>query len=282
MTTTSDANRVIHYIWAQGADKIPEKFIRNIEDMYNYNKATWQIRIWNCEDLYQLASMYSPVLEKIFYKLPHMHQRIDLGRYLILFFHGGLSMDTDIRPLKPLDTLDIWEKPQLIVGEINMNQMEKMILTKTLICPAVNNAVIYARDIHHIILKTLLDEMIKVCNTDNNLTNADTESVLWTTGPTIFSQILCDDKLADKITILPAEIFEPITQVLNINGITEHSVLAHFHEQSWVKRSKMQEFILSVYVQCREYINWGTVMTFIVLFILAVFAIRRIRRRRKR
>lgn len=282
MTTTTSANKTIHYIWAQGVDKIPDKFKRNIEDMYKYNKDTWKIKIWDEKDLYALARLYSPVLKHIFYKLPHMHQRIDLGRYLILFYHAGLSMDTDVVCLKPLDTLDIWEKRTLIVGEINMNQMEKMILTKTLTCPAVNNAIIYSRDTGHVVLKVILDKMIEACNADNNLVNTDTDSILWTTGPTIFSQILCDDKLADKITILPAEIFEPITQVLNVNGITEHSVLAHFHEQSWSKRSKMQEFILSVYVHCRQYLDWGTVMTFIVLFILAVFAIRRIRRRRKR
>lgn len=279
---TTSANKTIHYIWYQGIDNIPAKFKKNIKDMYEYNKDTWQIKVWDDKDLYALASMYSPVLENIFYKLPHMHQRIDLGRYLILFFHAGLSMDTDVVCLKPLDTLDIWDQHRLIVGEINMNQMEKMILTKTLICPAVNNAVIYSRDPGNIVLKVILDKMIVACNADNNLVNTDTDSVLWTTGPTIFSQILCDDKLADKITILPAEIFEPITAVLNVNGITEHSVLAHFHEQSWVKRSKMQEFILSVYVHCREYINWGTVMTFLLVTILLFIAIRRLLDKKRR
>lgn len=270
------SNKVIHYIWYQGVDKIPDKFRINIDNMYEYNKSTWTIRIWNSKDLYKLACRYSSRLKRIFYKLPHMHQRIDLGRYLILYYYGGLTMDTDVYPLKPLDTLDIWEQHKVIVGEINMNKLESMVLTKTLSCPAVNNAIIYSRDIKHVVLETILDHMIKVCVDAKSMN--DTNDILWTTGPTVFSQILCDRVLHDEVLILPFEIFEPVTAVLNIDGITTNSVLVHEHEQSWVKQSKLFDVILKIYVYCRPHINISIVFILLLITILILMLIKKSRR----
>ena len=267
------SNKVIHYIWYQGVDKIPDKFRVNIDSMYEYNKSTWTIRIWNSKDLYKLACRYSQRLKNIFYKLPHMHQRIDLGRYLILYYYGGLSMDTDVYPLKPLDTLDIWEQPKVIVGEINMNKLETIVLTKTLSCPAVNNAIIYSRETRHVVLETILDHMIKVCIDAKSM--VDTNDILWTTGPTVFSQILCESVLRDQVLILPFEIFEPVTAVLNVDGRTEHSVLVHDHEQSWVKQNKVLDTVLKVYVYCRPHINMYTVIIFFAILIAIIVWIKK-------
>lgn len=267
-------NKVIHYIWYQGIENVPEKFQKNIKLMQDYNQ-DWSMRMWNSKQLYELACKYSPILEQIFYKLPHMHQRIDLGRYLILYYHGGLSMDTDVYPLKSLNVLDIWNQDKLVIGEINMNKFEKIILTETLTCNALNNAIIYSRKKYHVVLKLILDSMIKTCN--SNLDMTDTDDILWTTGPMIFSQILCNDSVKNYIKILPSEIFEPNTTVLNVNGITDNSVLVHEHEQSWVKMSKTKEVILNIYIGCRKHGFY--LLLFIITIIVFSCLIKRNRRK---
>jgi mannosyltransferase OCH1-like enzyme len=137
-------SRIIHIIWYQGIDAIPIKYqsvIRDIQDM----NTDWTLRVWVAADLEQLANKHN-VLNK-YNSYTKMHQKIDLGRYLLLYEYGGLSMDIDVKPVRPLSVLDdIWSQEKLVVSKVNLDWFERYVFGN--LCGQVNNAIVYA----HVVL----------------------------------------------------------------------------------------------------------------------------------
>lgn len=96
--------RVIHQIWYQGADEIPDRY-RAFAAGWQNAHPDWEYRLWDrsaCRDL--LAGRY-PDFIPVWEKYPLLIQRIDSIRYFILNTHGGIYLDMDMECLKPLDPL---------------------------------------------------------------------------------------------------------------------------------------------------------------------------------
>lgn len=117
---------VFHYIWLQGASQLPLAFQDNLRQCQHVNHAT--VRIWDEHTIHALLSEHEPELLPYFMDTQRpFAQRSDIARYVILYVHGGIYVDTDYVCSKPLrnllsDQIDLFYIPfSDITGERVMN-----------------------------------------------------------------------------------------------------------------------------------------------------------------
>jgi hypothetical protein len=85
---------LIHLIWLQGEDDIPLKYLDNLDAWRKFGR----VRVWDNKMIRRLLKDHFPKLLPVYDGYPIFVQKADLGRYLILYFHGGLYGDMDTYP----------------------------------------------------------------------------------------------------------------------------------------------------------------------------------------
>src|SRR5271166_3819149 len=94
--------KIIHSIWFQGWDSLPEKYYENIASVGRHNP-DWQYIKWDSESIRNLIRGLGDDYLQKYDDFKVMHQKIDFGRYAIIYAHGGVSVDTDVFALKGFD-----------------------------------------------------------------------------------------------------------------------------------------------------------------------------------
>jgi len=92
--------RIIHRIWIEGSPPMPADFIMAGQRWADLNPG-WTVRLWGGPDFHMRnACLYrrAPAGDRFRY-------RSDLLRLEILLRHGGVYVDADMDPLRPLDEL---------------------------------------------------------------------------------------------------------------------------------------------------------------------------------
>jgi mannosyltransferase OCH1-like enzyme len=92
--------RLLHRIWIEGSPPMPVPFIESGQAWADMNPG-WTVRLWGGPDFpMRNACLYrrAPAGDAFRY-------RSDLLRLEILLRHGGVYVDADMQPLRPLDEL---------------------------------------------------------------------------------------------------------------------------------------------------------------------------------
>jgi len=228
--------KIIHQIWIQGKDQIPEKFLPNTEGIVKLHP-NWKYILW-CEIKIIRLLRQNKVWLDTYYKFNYLHQKIDYAKYVILYKFGGVYVDMDAVVLKSFDSLlDSCMKYDLIVSKINLNRFESMLYCQRPVC--INNGIIMAQRSNSII-KKLVDSI------DENPTSLNPIkffSINHTTGPSMFTKIILDN-MNDQTMILKPEYLEP--QIFGMGDVTSNTYAIHQHEGSWLNKSfkKFGEFYI--------------------------------------
>jgi hypothetical protein len=90
--------KIIHQIWTQGCDKIPEKYKKYTDGWKSKESEGYQYMCWSDETLINLIEKYDPSLAEAYKYFELPQQRSDLGRYFLLYIYGGFYIDMDIEP----------------------------------------------------------------------------------------------------------------------------------------------------------------------------------------
>jgi Glycosyltransferase sugar-binding region containing DXD motif len=93
---------VIHQIWLQGEDKIPDRERKWMESIKKNFNPSWEHKIWCTETVWPLLS---DRMKEIWEKAPSFSCKSDLARIAILSKFGGLYLDTDYLVLKDFSFL---------------------------------------------------------------------------------------------------------------------------------------------------------------------------------
>lgn len=94
--TSQGIPKIIHQIWTQGCNKIPDKILKYVE---KWKKKENYIHIcWSDTSIIELLKKYDPSLIPIYTSFNLPQQRSDFGRYLLLYLYGGIYIDVDIIP----------------------------------------------------------------------------------------------------------------------------------------------------------------------------------------
>ena len=86
--------KIIHQIWTQGCDKIPEKYHKYIDGWKSIKD--YQYMCWSDDTIKELLRNYDESLIQVYDYFTLPQQRSDFGRCLLLYLFGGFYIDIDI------------------------------------------------------------------------------------------------------------------------------------------------------------------------------------------
>jgi mannosyltransferase OCH1-like enzyme len=213
--------RITHQTWFQGWDVIPDKFQKNAEELVKLNPNYTHMK-WDETSLRHECGKLGHEIVAKFDSFPHMIQKIDLGRYVVLYNYGGITVDTDMVPLKPID-----EAPHLHTGKliVSGHAFPHKLFSTT------NNAVILAKP-EHPFLKELIQEIVSKDMPTDSVFNISPLQVQVTTGPDMFNSVLSNYR--DSVIVLDNTYFEPCAGTDPLCFPGKEAIMDHRHEGSWI------------------------------------------------
>jgi len=233
--TRESIPKILHNIWFQGCDAIPSKYINNVNGLKKNHK-TWEYKCWNENRLRSECLKYSKECLYTFDNYEHMHQKIDFGKYVILYNYGGAYVDIDCVSLKALDTLPGFSTKDLIVSYNAANILENFVITYGMNYDSINNGVILSSPKNKY-MYTIIQELMKIGNCQHS--SMKSLCIHETTGPAMFTNIILNNFEKDpNILILDNVYLEPCFAHDIQCKISSKSYINHVHEGSWLdKRS---------------------------------------------
>jgi len=213
--------KVTHQIWFQGWDQLPEKYREDTEKLSILNP-NWDHMKWDEMSLRAECEKFSPEALTKFEEFTNMIQKIDFGRYIVLYNYGGVSIDCDTECLRPLEKVPGIDRYDLILGKNSLTKLENKVasygLSRDLVI--VNNAALCCSK-ENLLMKQFIEFLIKNESWNEDLL-LDTQ---LKTGPLALSVFF--NKYLDDVLILDSDIFEPF------GNVTKRTVLNHKYDQSW-------------------------------------------------
>jgi mannosyltransferase OCH1-like enzyme len=255
--------KIIHQIWFQGEKNIPEKYQPYIESVKKHNKEFIYI-LWDDQSLQELAKKYSNECYDVYMNYTIMHQKIDLGRYLALYFYGGISIDMDIYCNINLSTIyeKINKKYEIVVSELLPTSLFYYLYNGS--TTIINNAVIISLQSKSIILQDLINKILKkTCNKDES----SFFCIQNTTGPLLFNEIILkhENVLILEHRVLETSCMDTLQDCLGNNKPS----LYHIYDNSWMP--KYQSIFFKYYVIYNK-----LYILDILIILLIIICIRRI------
>lgn len=211
--------KITHQIWFQGWDKLPEKFHGNVSLLRELNP-NYEHKTWDEHSLRAECRIYSEACAQKFDSLEHMIMKIDLGRYVVLHNYGGISVDTDMKPLKPLDTLPFMDNPPkgFMISKSAMPLIDY-----------VNNGILICKP-YHPIMRNIIDHIVTDPHKDENYISKEFY-IHNTTGPVFMDRII--RKFKGDIHVIDNHYFEPCLSTDPYCKVSPLTILDHQHELSW-------------------------------------------------
>lgn len=252
---------IIHAIWYQGWSQLPEKYYDNVKSVIEKN-SRWIYKRWDEDSLRESVAKLGPEYLAKWESLPYMHNKIDMGRFAVLFLEGGASVDLDVIALKAFDSTPYLNQSNFIVSKNSSNGFENMIKNGQSV--SLNNATILTSQ-YNPIMKGLLDHLLELsCEI-----NESKESCIQnTTGPKEFTTYL--NKYKDQITILPNVYFEPCGGSDKWGcELKPESILNHVHEGSWVSERNKKISRIWYWVKAHRVPILSIVLLFIIVITLS-------------
>ena len=213
--------KVTHQIWFQGWDQLPDKYHGDTEKL-SFLNPEWNHMKWDEKTLRTECEKFSPEALAKFDGFTNMIQKIDFGRYVVLYNYGGVSVDCDAECLRPLEKTPGIDRYDLILGKNSLTKMENKVasygLSRDLV--VVNNATLCCSKENQL-MKQFIEFLIKNESWNEDLL-LDTQ---LKTGPLALSVFF--NKYLDDILVLDSDIFEPF------GNVTKRTVINHRYDQSW-------------------------------------------------
>lgn len=222
--------KIIHQIWMQGYDNMPDKHKENVQKIRDMHP-DWKYLFWDESQILRLMKKFPEYLA-VYYKFLYMLQKIDFAKYLILYLFGGIYLDIDVEIVKKLDGLNYeFGDFDFILSYLNDDAFISYILCRQFKC--LNNGIIISKP-NVDILKHLIDKIATLdisCDGEFNKIFC----INNTTGPKLVNQIISQyiiDHPDHKLLFLDSDYLEPC--VGNVCVDTKNTFTRHKHDNTWV------------------------------------------------
>lgn len=269
-------NKNIFICWFQGKSHL-DNYHKSI--LFNENLKNWQLLnpSWNVyliddQQIRDACNTYSKKCLKIYDSFKIMHQKIDFGRYVLLYLYGGIYVDMDMYVLrglhtskkfnKLLDRIKFNKKHILGLSLLNLSWYESYISVGK--NSFINNAMMISSQYNPIIEKYIN------CIMEKSLENSIDEfnQVNNTTGPRYLNKFV--DIYLNKfknvhIEYFPHYYFEPAPTFGDVD-IRDETLAIHKMELSWVPNCYKTPF--KSYYMIKPYIL--VIVIILVLMILII------------
>lgn len=261
-TSTSDKDmmpitKILHHIWFQGHDKIIEPY-RSIMGRCAEMNSDWEHMTWSDETLRRECYAFSEECGRIYDAYDIMHQKIDLGRYVVVCNYGGISLDGDAVCMRPLSEMK-FPHDKIMVTSFDLAWVERVASGL-----ALNNATIFSPFPNNREMIRLVEQV--VAQGDGKHISNHMWRVNKTTGPSIFQKVV-ESLPPDKVYIAPGKLFEPC--VVNDCTSDETTFVEHRHTGSWL--DGVPNTIRLTYGKARPFgrmIGTAVIITFFIIVIM--------------
>ena len=251
--------KVTHQVWMQGWDQLPQKFHKNVEKLHKLNP-DWEHKTWDEAQLRKACEEYGSECVKRFDAYEHFIQKVDFGRYVVLYLYGGVVVDCDMEAFRSLNDLPEIEFSPLIVAKANHSVFETGFVTAGHVKNDewfINNAFIATKA-----RNSDIKRLVESCINDRTKREDYFSQVYFistTTGPIRLSTVLKDSNM----TILYPDVIESEYE----NG---QMFFIHDHQFSWTDGATSS--IIKLYLFIKEYkqpfVLVFTILIFVILYII--------------
>lgn len=224
----------IFQVWYQGEKNIKDERFKNNVKQWQVLNPDWNYYCLDDSDLQYLCKKYSQKCIEAYSKSKYMHAKIDLGKLVALYFHGGIMIDMDMYAFRPLhynkQLMEIIKnKDFMAVSHITwMKQYESMIYTQT--PEFYNNAVVLASKKNKLIKKLIDHYISQILSIKSDYGNFD--YINKTTGPVQFTKTIYKYKHLTKLFKLKEDVFESCH--IDKCTPTNNTISLHQNELSWL------------------------------------------------
>jgi mannosyltransferase OCH1-like enzyme len=251
--------KITHQIWMQGWDALPEKFKQNVDDLHTMNPE-YEHKQWDEKSLREECKKVGNSCVARFDSYEKMISKVDFGRYVLLYRYGGISIDTDMKPLRPIRETPGIDKTDFMISEATFPYN---------LIGGLNNAVILCRP-EHPYMKKILDAGIKDTRKQSDFVLKDMY-VHYTTGPLFVMEQLGGHR--KELVILPYKYYEPCLSLDKYCKVDSQSIMDHKHELSWM--TGFLKYIIHILCFIKHY------FLYIMAAILSAIVLLRSLRKRK-
>jgi mannosyltransferase OCH1-like enzyme len=209
--------KTIHYVWF--SKDIPEK-IQGYIDSWHKIMPDYKIIKWNRENFdIHSAKWIEQALE---------HNKFtyasDYVRLWVLYNHGGIYLDSDVKAFKPFD--DLLNLPYFLGREYSKGIIEMATLGAEPKLGWVKDCLDYYRNKSFILPNGELSTMDLIPHVSLKILNEKY-------GLKRISSIQDFDRTSKKIQIFPAEFFSPKPWDSEKFTVTKNTYSVHYYEKSW-------------------------------------------------
>jgi len=212
--------KITHQIWLQGWKSLPPKFKENVNGLHALNPGYTHMG-WDEKTLREECRKLFPAVLARFNSLPYLVQKVDFGRLVVLYIYGGVSVDTDMKSLKAIDTTPKIDTAELIVS---LSAFPGNLIGQT------NNAIVLAKP-HHPLILELITQMTNVTTKESEFLTKELY-ISHTTGPVIQNTFFHEH--LGEIVFLDHTYYEPCFSTDPLCAPSKESIMDHKHEMSWV------------------------------------------------
>ena len=257
--------QITHQIWLQGWDSIPDKFKVNVKSLEQLNPDFKHMK-WDESSLRYECAKISLEVQKKFDSFKYLIQKVDLGRYVVLYNYGGISVDTDMLSFKTISEAPGFKENDFIISYSAF--------------PAntigwVNNALIMCKQHHPILLELIMNITRTILHENDFLTKE--LYIDATTSPSKFNKIVY--KHRKDILILDNKYFEPCFSVDTFCSPSRESIMDHRHELSWFHGNlKVLAQIIIIFIYFLVFIFLPVLIIFIGRWLLLKVSSRNVKR----
>ena len=189
--------KIIHMTWK--SEELPEHF-NEIREYWKTLNPEYEFRLWTDEDNRKLIEEEFPFFLEVYDSYKKHIQRVDAVRYCILYLYGGIYIDLDFLPIRPID--DFLDDCKLVLGKEPPFAAERREMDKI-----VSNAFM-ATTVHNEFFQNVIHEMIENHLNFNHLD--EEEIVLNTTGPFMLTKMYDNWREKEEIRLLDSSYFFPL------------------------------------------------------------------------
>ena len=181
-------DKVIHLIWLQGFNKLPDRYSiilnNNKNVLYDY-----EFKYWDDNSIRDLLTTHYKTLYNIYDSCDIYQGKSDIARYCIIHKYGGIYVDVDFKFYKKID----------------------IFLNKNFICIGLGKFKIMNGLFGSIKNHIILEDVINNLSENKQITRY---SITFVTGTVMFKKHIIHHKLnsnqPNKIAILPTHYFYPL------------------------------------------------------------------------
>lgn len=110
----------IHQIWIQ-EEELPDKFKDCQRSWQKYQDRGWEYKLWHGTEIRRMLEEHFPHTVSCYDSAKSHSSRSNFARYIILYLHGGIYVDTDMKSIRDIDHL--FEGHQFVVCKETPHQL---------------------------------------------------------------------------------------------------------------------------------------------------------------